>query len=202
MRVHHIRRSGRLLLMPVPHLTATEIASFIDRTLSIDARERADIHLATCAECREELAACARIATGAPTPRVSRLSSWRWVGVAAAAGIVGIILTAPRWRGNQRIAEERAVVSAAAITPVSPSPGATLNPNFRFVWHDAGSVSYRLLVSDASGGLVWSRDVADTSVAPPTNMLKSGQHYFWHVEALLSDGRVLRSPLLAFTLSQ
>jgi hypothetical protein len=188
--------------MPAPHLTATEIASFIDGTLFGDDRQRAERHLAACARCREELAACARIASGAPASRPSRASSWRWVGLAAAAGLVGIVLTAPRWRAPRSISEERAPVSASAIAVVSPTRGALRRSDLRFVWRSTGSVSYRVLVTDASGGLVWRTDVSDTSVVIPADTLKTGVSYFWRVEALLSDGREVESTLHSFTVAE
>jgi hypothetical protein len=202
MRVHHHRRFGRLLLMPAPHLTATEIASFIDGTLFGGDRHRAEQHLAACARCREELAACARIANEAPASRPSRALSWRWVGLATAAGLVGVVLTAPRWRAPRNISEERAPASASAIAVVAPPRGTLRRSDLRFVWRSTGSVSYRVSVTDASGGLVWRQDVRDTSFVPPADTLKPGVSYFWRVEALLSDGRVVESTLHSFTVTE
>src|SRR4051794_17582921 len=71
------------------HLTATTIASLIDRTLDPVARARAELHLSSCAQCREELASSAKLISTAPGP-TSRRRSWGWIGLAAAVVIAAI----------------------------------------------------------------------------------------------------------------
>jgi len=203
MRVRHRRPTERLRIIRVHHLTATEIAAFIDRALPPDARHRAERHLAECSVCREEIAECARLAAVAPTLRSSGIIPWRWAGIAAAAMVGAMVFTVSRWRIDRSVADERARVSSPAIKTIFPATGGAEVSDLRFTWNTSGpDVTYRVVVTDTAGGLVWSADGADTSMAPPVTTLKAGERYFWHVEAMSPNGDVGQSAPQSFTVSK
>ena len=56
-----LRSARELGVSTGPHLSVDDVAGLIDGTLAAHERERAERHLATCDECREELAACTRV---------------------------------------------------------------------------------------------------------------------------------------------
>src|SRR5215813_4969378 len=74
------------------HLSAADLARYIDRTLSDIARHRTERHLSDCAQCREELAACAPIARSLPVRRRTR---WLVSGLGVVAAAVVAISVAP-----------------------------------------------------------------------------------------------------------
>jgi hypothetical protein len=180
-----------------------EVAAFIDRTLSDSARRDAETHLAACSVCREEVADCARLATATVTGQPSRTFSWRWIGVAAAAGLVSVVIGLPAWRGRGGTSEERSPTSAPGIVAVFPPAGSTQHVDVRFTWRSiSGAVTYAIVVSDTSGALVWHLEGADTTATAPANTLRAGQRYYWRVDALSRDGHDIVGTAQPFTVSQ
>jgi hypothetical protein len=176
------------------HLSAADIAAFIDRSLPLDARADAEIHLSGCDRCREELTSCARL-TGNVPAAPQRRATW-WVGgLAAAAVIVAIVLRPTSARIDRGASVERASVSAGSrMTIVSPT-GLVTKSGLRFVWRrDDRSSGYRVILTDSVGAPAWTEDVVDTSAAlPVTIRLTPGARYFWRVEALHADGSATQS---------
>lgn len=178
------------------HLSATDIAAFIDRSLPLDERARAESHLSTCNRCREELASCARLTSNAPSP-AQRRTTWRLVGLVAAALMIAVLLRPFTGRGHFEASRERGSASTSArMVTVFPTRDAQVTrSNLRFVWRqDDRSGNYRVIVTDASGAPVWTQDTADTTASPPlTVAMNTGVRYFWRVEALHTDGSVAQS---------
>src|SRR5689334_7111884 len=89
MRALHIHRPDGPGVIPTNHLSAADVAAFIDRAVSPGSRERIEAHLAECARCRDELVACARLNANAPAGR-------RWSAMYAATGVLaaGVIVAA------------------------------------------------------------------------------------------------------------
>lgn len=176
------------------HLSAADIAAFIDRSLPLDARADAELHLSGCDRCREELASCARLAGSVPA-LPQRRTTW-WVGgLAAAAVIVAIVLQPTAARIDRGASVERASVNAGSrMTVVSPT-GLVTTSDLRFVWRrDDRSSGYRVILTDSIGAPIWTEDVVDTSAVPPVPIhLKPGARYFWRVEALHADGSATQS---------
>ena len=176
------------------HLSAADIAAFIDRSLPLDARADAELHLSGCDRCREELASCARLAGSAPAVP-QRRTTWWVSGLAAAAVIVAIVLQPTAARIDRGASAERASVNAGSrMTVVSPT-GLVTTSDLRFVWRrDDRSSGYRVILTDSIGAPVWTEDVVDTSAVPPVPIhLKPGAQYFWRVEALHADGSATQS---------
>lgn len=191
-------------LMEQGHLSAAEIAGFIDQALDADARALAAEHLASCQQCRDELAVCARLAASAPAVRPRRLP-WRAVAGTAAVLVLAIVL---RSRSRQPVREpgqaatvERARPAASTVMTVFPSENLEIaRARPRFVWRrDEQAAAYRLVVTDANGRPVWNDDVRDTVFTlPDTARLTPSAHYFWRVDALHADGTTSESAEVAF----
>jgi hypothetical protein len=179
---------------PDRHLSAADIAAFIDHSLPLDARTDAEIHLSGCDRCREELTSCARLTGNAPSaPR--RRVTWPVAGLAAAAVIVAIVLRPTAARIDRGASVERASVDASSrMTVVSPT-GLVTKTDLRFVWRrDDRSSGYRVILTDSIGAPAWTEDVVDTSAAlPVTIRLKPGAQYFWRIESLHTDGSATQS---------
>ena len=187
------------------HLSAAEIAAFIDRSLEGEVRVRAVEHLATCERCRDEVATCARLAASAPaTTRIP-------VALRAAAGIAAALVLAvavrSSWHGETPVSGARtATVERSApiigrITTVFPTDSVTITRSqLRFVWRqDEDANVYRFVVTDANGRVVWRRDITDTAFAlPDTVRLTRSALYYWHVDAPHADGSSAQSSGIAF----
>jgi hypothetical protein len=178
------------------HLSATDIAAFIDRSLSLGDRAHAELHLSDCERCRAELAACVRLAAAAPTAQ-RRRSTWPIVGVAAAVVMLAVVLRPASTLNNGESSQSRTAVDGrASMSTVFPRRDAEVTRSeLRFVWRrDDRSSGYRVIVADEAGAPMWTEDAGDTSVAPPLSLpLKGGARYYWRVEALHADGSVAQS---------
>ncbi len=180
------------------HLTAGDIAGYLDRELTEARREALDRHLDVCAECRAELAAIARLAQSyadgrAPTQR-SRRAVRRWMpvllGAAAAAGFATILLVRPDFITGARVREPLRTPDLsegrARLEIVSPSPDSLL-PRSRllFIWRSSSATFYRVTVLNESGASVWTAETRDSTVALPDSVtLLPGATYFWRVEGI------------------
>ena len=204
MRQLVLQRPGRARVMPVQHLSATEIAGFIDSTLSPDARTAAELHLSGCAQCREELASCLRLSTTAPSRSSSRVG-WPLLASIAAAILIMVVLRPGQQRTMVDRTRERATVTTASSLAVAPADGESIERrDLQFVWRrDPAAVSYHVVVTDSAGGPAWrSDDLTDTSTRPsPIARLSSGARYYWRVDALHADGSSAQSPTAGFRIT-
>ena len=205
MRQLVLRRAGRALVMPVQHLSATEIAAFIDSTLSPEARAAAEFHLSDCPRCREELASCLRLAHSAPSRSRWRVS-WPLVGSIAAAFLIVAVLRPVTRTGVPSAAHERApALAPTGALSISPPGDATIaRRDLRLVWRrDLEAIGYRVVVTDSAGAPAWnSADVTDTSIVPPTSApLNPGARYFWRVDVLHADGSTAQSATTGFRIA-
>lgn len=187
--------------MPVQHLSAAEIAGFIDSTLSPDARTAAELHLSGCAQCREELASCLRLAATAPSRSSSRVT-WPLLGTIAAAILIMVVIRPGQHRIEPDPARERATVAGANSLAVAPADGQSIERrSLEFVWRrDAAALSYHVVVTDSAGAPAWrSDDLADTAVVPSSAArLTPGARYYWRVDALHADGSTAQSTTIGF----
>lgn len=206
MRSLVLHRYHDWTVMEENHLSAAEIAGFIDHTLSNEVRALAVEHLATCERCREEAAACARLAASAPTETL-RPGVWRFAAGLAAVLVVAVALRSG-WRspspvGEQRNATaERSAPMTGRIKTIFPNDSLPIaRSQLRFVWNrDADASSYHLTVTDASGTPAWIGDViGDTAFAlPDTVRLAGSSVYFWRVDAPHADGSSAQSNRVSF----
>jgi len=183
------------MVTPDEHLSATEIAAFIDRTLTPRDRARAELHLSGCGRCRAEVAACARLAASAPTPQ-RRRPTWPILGVAAALMVAVVLRSASKPGDGQSSQARTSADGRANMFTVFPQRDADIRRGeLRFVWRrDDRSTGYRIIVADETGAPVWTEDKGDTSASPPAAIpFKTGVRYYWRVEALHLDGSVAQS---------
>jgi len=190
--------------MPIHHLSATEIAAFIDSTLSPEARAAAELHLSGCPQCRDEVTSCLRLAGTAPSRASSRVP-WPLLGTIAAALVVAVVLRPGQQRAPRNASRERANSPAASAQAAgSPSDRTFDRPAVRFTWQrDPAAIGYHVVVTDSAGAPVWrSDDLSDTSIAPPSSIrLNPGAHYFWRADALHADGSSSQSPTTGFRIN-
>ena len=171
------------------HMRELEMAAYLDRRLSEPDRERAEAHLAECAECRREFrevrgllnrsARPRRLLVGAESPRRRREPRPLPAPLCHRS--------APGW-------------GCSPLLPVYGPTGDASLASLRFVWAAApGAAGYRLTVSGGNGIPVWSGSVTDTMfVLPDSISLGVDQRYVWIVDALLADGSARSTGLHEF----
>lgn len=166
------------------HLTPEALAGYLDHDLPDEERGQVELHLASCTECREELAEVRGL-------QRRRRRQWVTFLVPAAAAAVLVAIMLPRQTSVPSAIRGVAPIDAA-LEIVAPLPSTEIAPGpMRFAWRSAGpGASYSLTLQEADGRIAWTSTVADTvAVLPDSVALGSGQVFFWSVEALLPDGR-------------
>ena len=188
------------------HIREDVFAAYLDRSLSPAARASVDLHLAECAECRDELVTLSELARAVNRPR----RTLRIGGVAAAiaaAVLVAVIL--PRQTSRLSSPDDERLRETSSIAPdriaaVSPRDGTVLaSDSVRFVWRrDSTDAGYRLVVSDTAGNVAWTVDTPDTSVVVPDSVrLERDRVYFWYVDAIGREGSTRTTPLRQFRIA-
>ncbi|HEX7050970.1 MAG TPA: fibronectin type III domain-containing protein [Longimicrobiales bacterium] len=152
-------------------------------------------HVMGCAHCRPEFELLRTVAATHPPPaRSSR------TGLAAAAAIALVIGAATIWRLGDGAPE---VMRGAGdvVETVAPA-GALRRAPTAVVWRAVPeALRYEVEIADDEGGAVFSATTRDTAAAIPTaSGLTPGTDYFWWVEAVLADGRRLRSEPRRFSI--
>ena len=183
------------------HLTSERAAAVLDGRLTGDEREQAIRHLASCAECREEITELRSILDSAGASRS------RWFAVAAVTAAMLVFVLFPRG-GVDEVMPGTDLTRAELDSPtvlgtVSPADGDTLSQSrVQLIWRAAGAgATYLLTVQDTSGTVAWSSTTTDTSSAPPDRVrFTSGTRYFWSVDTRLADGRTAKTRVQSFTL--
>ena len=177
------------------HLSPESLSGFLDDDLSADERTGVEIHLASCAECRAELADVRSLL-------LPRKRSWLpFLVPAAAAAAVLLVLLLPR--DAQVPSGTRAGPPAEMpLAVVSPAPGAEVAQGpVTFTWRSAGAgASYALTLQESDGRVAWTSLVTDTvAVLPDSLALAPGRTWFWFVDVMLPDGRALSTGVRRFT---
>jgi hypothetical protein len=204
------------------HPTDNVLAAYLDGRLVGDERPEVEAHLEQCAECRRAIADTAVVLDASDAGRGQRppgalrsatRRNWRrsritWAigGAAVAASIAGITILRPTTRvpvdlesPTRRVApSNERIRDLIAIAPASDA--VNVDPRTTFIWRTvdgADRYSFRLLGED--GATIWSRDVADTTVVIPADVvLERGRSYFWRVDAM-SAGILASTPARRFT---
>lgn len=165
------------------HLSPELVAAYLDDDLPSETKRQVELHLASCGECREELAAVRRL---------ERRHRRRWfpvlVSVAAAAAV--LVMAVPRKApspSNTRTLRD----AESSFETISPAASAEIDPGrLEFTWRSAGPrADYTITLQDSAGRVVWTSTGADTvAVLPDTVALGAGRTWFWVVDALAPDG--------------
>jgi hypothetical protein len=176
------------------HLSPGTLSGYIDDDLSADERERAEAHLASCVECRAELAEVRRLLG----PRVR---GWWPVLVPIAAAAALLIFVLPR--DSDPASGTRAGPPAELpLEIVAPMPSAVIAPGpVTFTWRGAGEgASYSLTLQESDGRVAWTALLADTTAALPDSLaLGPRRTWFWFVDAMLPDGSSRSTGVRRFT---
>ena len=160
------------------HLTEDEIVAYLGHELTGDPLRRAELHLARCAVCREEVIEATEIL------RPSRRARWPVLApAAAAAAVVILFLGWPPKPTSPPQHRESPLVVATVPAPIAPvGPVAEVG---ELVWSRvAGADRYRLTLYDETGSLLWRETTTDSLLTLPDSVLiETGQAYLWKVEA-------------------
>lgn len=200
------------------HLSASELAGFLDGDLADRERAHVEAHLEACDECRAELIDVARLVSEAgaadaappaaarPSPARRPASRWRLpaglAGLAAAAALATLILWPAGPGVTDRPMEERfRTEGAERLEAHFPAPDGVIQRGaLRFEWSSHDSRSYRITLTAEDGALLWSQTLADTVVVPPTDLELGADRFFWYVDAI-DVGVVARTGARAFTIA-
>ncbi|HTJ24408.1 MAG TPA: hypothetical protein VL383_18540 [Gemmatimonadaceae bacterium] len=189
------------------HLTTSQVAAILDERLHESDRAPALAHLAACADCRRELAELHR---ALHVHARDRRGIRRWlVAVSGAAAALALITLPARFDRAPLPHDSPAATRIGTAAPtdrpprlviVAPTEGAAVNATTTFTWRSGGpDASYLVTVQDTSGAVAWSSTLTDTTVTlPATAGLVAGRHYFWSVDARLSDGASTTTGVRAF----
>ncbi len=181
------------------HLDPRIVAGYVDRVLPDAERARIEAHLATCPECRAEVADAARIIATLPHTRRPR----RGVMVSA-AGIAAMLLVFlwPRADQDPGNPQHRESSVTTTIAPRVIAPIGGVDSADRFVWSSVPHASlYTLRIFDADGSVVWQRETPDTVLTPPPTLeLRSSRSHYWKVEAQTGFQRSTSTELVEFSI--
>ncbi len=179
------------------HLTAMEVAAYVDNGLEAAARARVRSHVAECDECRGEVIAVARLArTG---------SRYRWKTLVPLAAAAALVLYFAPWRPSDSTApvlREPGVTTIVAPTPIAPRGAVKALP--ALTWSSVPLADrYEVTLFDADGSVLWETQTADTTaVVAATVRIVVGVPHYWKVAARTEQGRWVASDLTSFTLSR
>jgi hypothetical protein len=180
------------------HMTETEIAAYLDRTLTGASRDRVEAHLASCPECRQDVVESQSVLRGMRRPRKFVIAA-----TLAAAAVTAFLIARPSVAPIDQGPLARSNDTAVPLPAYGPI-GATARAGLRFVWGGARGVqSYRLTVSRGNGEAVWSSSGTDTlATLPDSVVLRPSERYFWVSDALLNDGTTRSTGLREFGLGR
>jgi hypothetical protein len=177
------------------HLEVGEIAAYVDGGIVGPARAEIETHLATCAQCRAEVAEVGGVIRSMPGARRSPF----WIPAAAAAAIVLV------WAGSGVLREPPPAVHRDTAVTMTPAPRlvapvGTVDSLSTVVWSSVPTADrYRIRLFDPMGTVLWERETSDTSaVVPSTLSLRRGTPYYWKVESHAGFDRWAESELVEF----
>jgi hypothetical protein len=187
-------RPGQSIGAPTDHVTASELAGYVDNDLEPAARVRVEAHLDACTECRHELVEVRRVAQS--FRGASRWPSWAWTrlaaGIAVAAGVTLVLLIPGsrslgprraepvRSSGQRGGTDGRLRIDIVSPTADMPIPASALT----FTWHAAAADLYRVTLLTESGEPLWTYETTDSSARIPAATRVRPGNYFWRVDAI------------------
>ena len=176
-----------------------EIAAYVDRRLSGEARDRLEHHLAECAECRAVAARSRDVLHRTRRPKQILVGAG---ALAAAAALIVLVVQPARRAGDTATEPNFRAPAAEGALPAYHPVGAIAPGSLTFSWGSVGNAaSYRLTVSGADGAALWTVSSSDTmAVLPDSVPIRTGQRNVWIVDALLLDGSVRSTGFKEFEL--
>jgi hypothetical protein len=169
------------------HLSADQLVAFLGHELGTEARRDAELHLARCAECRDELVAVTEILQPQRTDRSQRKIPWRVLAPVAAAAAAVFLMVAGPWApgSTDEAPQHRDPPAQASIVPTPVAPLGSVSAVEKLVWRGVdGADRYRLTLFDAEGEVLWKATTVDTVIDLPESVgLNPGSRYLWRLEA-------------------
>ena len=176
-------------------------------------------HLAECADCRANVAgALAALRSPDIAREIARLEAkhsqqgGRWTRIAALAAVLAAVALFPQLLRSRSDAAPDAPDQLrdphAGITMTSPpvilSPKGSIARVQVLAWTNvSGATRYDVTVYDKEGGVVWTAETTDTTVALPARVvLTQGNVYLWKVAAHTSLNRSTESELVEFVVQR
>ncbi|HEX6251152.1 MAG TPA: zf-HC2 domain-containing protein [Gemmatimonadaceae bacterium] len=189
----------------MPHLSADQLAGYIDHALEAAERATVESHLEICDACRADMLSAKRITQEHAPPRRSRLAFYGVVGTAAAAALILVVGRSgpPESPGTPQLREATAPPAAErGIAPLHPASGDTLAADsVVLAWRPLEpDAEYRLTLSTPDGTILWSSETGDTTVAVPDSVFREAGPVFWYVDALRSTGRAATTGVREFVI--
>jgi len=204
------------------------IAEYFDCDLARSESEKLDRHLTDCRYCLarigilerlEEnrsdkripeavLASAKQLRHDAPAHRPSMAPAWATAAVVVIALFAVIKSTegpgpAPATGEDSRQLRniER---TASDLVVLTPQAGADISPGSPIEWAEVpGNLHYDIFVLSNSGDVLWTERLKDPGwVLDESLSLETGSQYYFRVEALMPDGRSLRSKHVVFQVGE
>lgn len=175
------------------HLTEDQLVAYLGHELGTEERLALELHLARCAECRDELVAVTEILQPERTDRQIRTDRpdrkipWRTLVPVAAAAAAVILIVAGPWSPDSTddAPQHRDTPAQSSLIPTPVAPLGMVSAVEQLVWHGVdGADRYRLTLYDSEGEVLWKATTPDTVVDLPESVeLSAGSRYLWRLEA-------------------
>lgn len=195
-------------------LDESDVAELVDGSLEPEHRAVLVAHTASCATCRENVAALAQL-LAEPTIRreldhlhlkpstvSTRRRARRIAGVVAAAAVVALLMPQLSQVGNQDAdPTHRAGDLSLSAPPVPVAPLGVADASTRFEWSSTPLADrYEVTLYDDQGTILWQANTTDTiAVLPDSVILVPGASYFWKARARIAFDRWTDSELVEFS---
>lgn len=189
----------------MPHLSADQLAGYIDHALEAGERATVESHLEICDVCRGDMLSARSIAQEHSPPRRRHLAFYGIVGAAAAAALILVVGRSgpPESSSTPQMRDAPAPPAAdRGIVPVRPASGDTLAADdVVLAWRQLEpEAEYRLTLSAPNGTILWSTETSDTTVTVPDSVFRGPGTVFWYVDALRSTGRAATTGVSEFVI--
>jgi len=152
------------------HLSEDQLVAFLGHELTGAARRNIELHLAHCAECRDEIVSVGEILR--PSRKDHRIS-WRVLApTAAAAAAITLLVAGPLTRGgSEDVTQHRDLAGEVSTIPTPVSPTGLVSGVEHLLWRTVdGADRYRVTVYDAGGAVLWKEATEDTVIALPDSV--------------------------------
>ena len=185
------------------HLTAADLAAYLDGTLGPSARARVEAHLADCDACLDEVTVLDGLVHEASARPRARWRVAIGIGVAAAAVLAFLVAFPPGGAGpgDQLRAPEPEAQPLRALEPLGQLAA---SGELVLRWEGPGEAAlYRVVLLDSIGTALWTSETRESRIRIPSEVrerLVSGARYFWRADALLPDLRTVTTGDQPFTL--
>ena len=179
-----------------PHLGPSEIAAFVDTAMATAERAGVEAHLASCDECRAEVAQITELSL---TFRQARRRRRVWIPAAVAAAAV-LALIVP-YAARVPTSEHREGAVTTTVSPRALTPVGAVDSLTALTWSSVPRADrYHVRLFGADGEVLWERETGDTSIAvPPAVRVQGATTYYWRVEASSGFDRTAASELVGFS---